>query len=129
MKKIFTYALAMIMFMFTYAQQLTNLDNVVTAVKSGNASALSRYLDNTVEIELPNKSNSYSKSQAELVLKEFFSTHGVKDFGVVHKSEKEAGTQYCIGKLQTRSGNFRTTIYFRQRGEDLMVQELKFEAN
>jgi len=74
----------------------------------------------------PDKSNSYSKSQAELVLRDFFSTNPVKSFEVVHKGEN-AGSQYCIGTLVTKSGSFRTTIFMKQKGDRLLLQELRFE--
>jgi hypothetical protein len=99
---------------------------VVKAIKSGNSAEVSKYFDNTVEISLPDKSNSYSKSQAELVLHDFFATNGVKDFEVLHKSDTP-GSQYCIGNLQTNNGTFRTTIFMKQKGDKALVQELRFE--
>ena len=38
-----------------------------------------------------------------------------------------AGSQYCIGTLQTKNGTFRTTIYMKQKGDKQVLQELKFE--
>ena len=99
---------------------------VVKAIKSGNSAEVSKYFDNTVEITLPEKSNSYSKSQAELVLRDFFASNGVKDFEILHKSET-SGSQYCIGNLQTNNGTFRTTIYMKQKGDKGLIQELRFE--
>jgi len=99
---------------------------VVKAIKSGNSAEVSKYFDNTVEISLPEKSNSYSKSQAELVLHDFFITNGVKDFEVLHKSDSP-GSQYCIGNLQTNNGTFRTTIFMKQKGDRELVQEMRFE--
>ena len=99
---------------------------IVKAIKSGNSAEVSKYFDNTVEITLPEKSNSYSKSQAELVLHDFFTTNGVKDFEVLHKSD-HPGSQYCIGNLQTNNGTFRTTIFMKQKGDKQLVQELRFE--
>ena len=99
---------------------------VVKAIKTGNSAEVSKYFDNTVEITLPEKSNSYSKSQAELVLHDFFATNGVKDFEVLHKSD-DPGSQYCIGNLQTNNGTFRTTIFMKQKGDKELVQELRFE--
>ena len=99
---------------------------VVKAIKSGNSAEVSKYFDNTVEITLPEKSNSYSKSQAELVLRDFFASNGVKDFEILHKSET-SGSQYCIGNLQTNNGIFRTTIFMKQKGDKELVQELRFE--
>ena len=99
---------------------------IVKAIKSGNSAEVSKYFDNTVEITLPEKSNSYSKSQAELVLHDFFTTNGVKDFEVLHKGDN-SGSQYCIGNLQTKNGTFRTTIFMKQKGDKQLVQELRFE--
>ena len=49
------------------------MDSVVIALKSGNANLLSRFFDNRVDISLPDKSDNYSRSQAEMVMKDFFS--------------------------------------------------------
>jgi antitoxin component YwqK of YwqJK toxin-antitoxin module len=103
-----------------------SFDDVIKAIKSGDASQVSRYFDNTVEITLPGKSNSYSKSQALLVLNDFFSSNTVKDFEILHKSDS-GGSQYCIGNLKTVNGTFRTTIFMKQKGSAEVVQELRFE--
>lgn len=39
------------------------VDDVATAIRSGNISRLSGYLDNRVDITLPDRSDTYSKSQ------------------------------------------------------------------
>jgi hypothetical protein len=102
------------------------LGDVISALKNGNASEISKHFDNTVEISMAGKSSNYSKSQGEAVLKDFFATHTVKSFNVVHKGE--AGTsQFCIGTLVTSSGNFRTTINVKQKGDKYLVQEIKFD--
>lgn len=107
--------------------RFVGIDDVIAALKSGNASQVAKYFDNTVEISLPDKSNSYSKSQAELVLKDFFSNNGVKGFEVIHKGEN-AGSQYCIGTLQTKNGSYRTTVFMKQKGDTQVLQELRFEG-
>ena len=106
----------------------SGLDEVVNAMKTGDADQIIKYFDNTVEITMPDKSNSYSKSQAELVLKDFFSTNAVKSFEVVHKGEN-GGSQFCIGTLVTKSGSYRTTIFMKQKGDRQLLQELRFEAS
>ncbi len=102
------------------------IDDVISAVKSGNASQVAKFFDNNVEISMPDKSNSYSKSQAELVLKDFFATNPVKSFEIIHKGEN-AGSQYCIGTLQTKNGAYRTTIFMKQKADIQVLQELRFE--
>ena len=102
------------------------MNEIVAAIKAGNASEIAKYFDNTVEITLPDKSNSYSRSQAELVLRDFFNTNGIKDFSILHQGEN-AGSQYCIGTLVTRLASYRTTIYMKQKGDRQILQEIRFE--
>lgn len=102
------------------------IDEVVKAIKSGNANHVAVFFDNTVEITLSEKSNSYSKSQAELVLRDFFASNEVKDFEILHQSENTE-SQYCIGNLITINGTFRTTIFMKQKGNRDLIQELRFE--
>ncbi len=103
-----------------------SLDDIINAMKSGNPSEVSKFFDNSVEITLPGKSNSYSRSQAQLVIQDFFSINSVKNFQVIHKSDNSS-SQYCIGNLETVNGVFRTTIFLKQKGEELFIQELRFE--
>ncbi len=104
----------------------SSIDEVIGAMKAGNASEVAKFFDNTVEINMPEKSNSYSRSQAELVLKDFFAVNSVKSFEVLHKGEN-SGSQYCIGTLVTRNGSFRTTIFMKQKGDKQLLQEITFE--
>ena len=104
----------------------SSIDEVIIALKAGNAADLARFFDNTVEINMPNKSNDYSKSQGELVLKDFFSSNTVKGFTVIHKGEN-SGSQYCIGTLLTKTGSYRTTIYMKQKGDKQVLQGITFE--
>ena len=124
MKRIFTYmALFVALSSFTF---FASIDEVVTGLRSGNTTLIAKFFDNTVEITIPDKSNSYSKVQAEMVLKDFFSTNVVKGFEIVHKGEN-AGSQYCIGNLSTKNGIYRTTVYMKQKGDKQLLQEITFE--
>ncbi|MDN3657635.1 DUF4783 domain-containing protein [Ferruginibacter paludis] len=104
------------------------IDDVIAAMQTGNSAQIAKFFDNTVEITMPDKSNSYSKSQGELVLKDFFATNIVKSFEVIHKGQNAGSqSQYCIGKLVTKAGTYRTTVYMKQKGDLQVIQELRFE--
>jgi Domain of unknown function (DUF4783) len=125
MKKFFTLAFASFTLLsFTYS--LIGIEDVIAALKSGNAAQIARYFDNTVDITLPQKSNSYSKSQAEMILKDFLDNNPVKGFNEKHKGDN-AGSQYCIGTLVTKNGSYRTTIFMKQKGDRQFLQEIRFE--
>ena len=104
-----------------------SIDDVVNAMKTGSVPEMAAFFDNTVEITLPDKGNSYSKTQASLVLTDFFNNNPVKGFTVIHKGQN-AGYQYCIGTLITKNGNFRTTIQMKQKKDGEVLQELRFES-
>jgi hypothetical protein len=103
-----------------------NIDDVAVAMRSGNVSQLSGYLDSRVDISLPDKSDTYSKSQAEMIIRDFFITNKVQNFQVKHKGEN-GGSEFCIGILKTSTGDFRTTLFMKLKGDRQMLQELRFQ--
>ena len=123
MKKFFTYGLIVLLFCLS---SFISVDEVVSAIKNGSVSQLSKYLDNTIEITFTDKSNTYSKSQAELVLKDFFNNNEVKSFELMHRGDN-INAQFLIGTLETKNGEYRTTIYMKQKGDKQLLQELRFE--
>jgi hypothetical protein len=128
MKKIIstlTVFLGLIMISFTI--QPSNLDEVIGALKDGKASDLGKYMDDNVEISLPDKSNSYSRAQAVLILKDFFDNNEVKSFEVKHKGEQNGG-QFCVGTLQTKSGNYRTTIFMKTKAGKDYIKTIRFQS-
>jgi hypothetical protein len=70
------------------------------AFKAGNAAELSKYLNPTVELLLPEKEDFYKKNVAEAILKDFFSSHPTKDFVIRYQGVKN-DVQYAIGNLST----------------------------
>ena len=123
MKNILTYSSIVLLF---FLSSFVSVDEVVSAIKNGNASQLSKFFDNTIEITVSDKRNTYSKSQAELVVKDFFDNNVVKGFEVLHKGDN-AAAQFIVGTLQTKNGEYRTTIYMKQKGDKQLLQELRFE--
>ncbi len=103
------------------------MDSVLVALKSGNVSLLSRYFDNRIDITLPERSDNYSRSQAEMILKNFFNNNGgVTNFELRHKGEN-SGANYLIGMLLTNNGRYRTTLFMKQKGEKQLLQEVRFQ--
>ncbi|WP_165871496.1 DUF4783 domain-containing protein [Flaviaesturariibacter flavus] len=105
---------------------LSGLDDVIGALRAGNASELAKYIDDNVEITLPEKSDRYSRAQATAVLQDFFNNRGVKSFELKHKGDN-GGSQFAIGTLQTRAGAFRTTVYMTTRNGRQLVREIRFQ--
>ena len=111
---------------FTFSSFDVTVEEILGAIKKGDAMKISRHFDNLVEITLNDKSSSYSRTQAEVVLKDFFSNHDVRSFTVIHRVNSNNG-EYCVGTLSTSGGEYRTTILFKTKGDKKLVQKLRFE--
>ena len=116
-------------FMFACVLSLSaqNFDKISNAIKSGDAAALSSYIEGNVEITVKGGSNSYSKSQAEMVLKSFLTSNQPRSFTIAHQGTSPEGSKYFIGSLVTSGGNFRTYVYAKIQGDNLVIQEIRFE--
>ena len=125
MKPIFTLACAALFFVMSAFTNLSGLEDVIGALRKGNATELAKYVDDNIEISLPDKSDNYSKAQAVMILQDFFANNGVKNFDVIHKGDR-GGSQFCIGTLQTRSGNYRTTVFMKTKNGKQLVKQITF---
>jgi hypothetical protein len=127
MKKIFTLLfLSVLAFGFAY-KPISGIDDVVNALRSGNASEVGKYIDDNVELSLPDKSDNYSKAQAIVILRDFFAQNNVSGFEVKHTGDN-SGNQFCIGTLRTRSGEYRTTVFMKTKNGRQSLKEIKFQA-
>jgi hypothetical protein len=102
-----------------------NFESIAASIRSGNASALAANFSGNVEITVKDAGNSYSKSQAEMVLKNFFGSHQPKSFTVAHQGTSPEGSKYFIGNLSTSSGNYRVFVLFSKAAG--AIQEIRFE--
>lgn len=126
MKRIASISLGFCIIMVCSSAYYYSIDDVATAMNTGNAGKLAKYFDGRVDITLQQKSSCYSRNQAEIVLKNFFDEMGVKNFKLLHKGANN-GSEFCIGNLQTKNGVFRTTIFMKARTEQQVLQEIRFE--
>jgi hypothetical protein len=127
MKRLVGWVLAGLALILISYRSFDNIDAVATAIRLGNVNQLSPFFDVRVDISLPDKSDTYSKTQAEMVIGDFFNTNGVQNFRITQQGES-GGTFFCAGILQTRAGNYRTTLFFRHKGDKHLLQEIRFQA-
>lgn len=104
-------------------------DQVVSALGSGNASALATRMVANVDMALPGTSDYYSKAQAEQILRKFFDQHPAKGMTVEHEGNSQGGDSYYIGTLRTANGDFRVTFFLKKVGTAFQVKQLRIETN
>jgi hypothetical protein len=119
--------ISIIFFLVTAGVSQANVpDALVLAFKTGNYRELGKYLNESIELAILENEHVYSKSQAELLLKDFFSKYPPSNFVIIHEGGKE-GSRYAIGTLTTAKGEFR--IYFLLKAKDSIqvIQQLRIE--
>lgn len=109
----------------SYAQE-EDFNNIVKIVKSGNSKELVKKFGSSVELNMDGDEASYSKSQAEAVLKDFFGKNPPKMFEVNHKGESKGGLPYAIGEYTSGSSIFRVWIRLNQKSGKFYVSEMSF---
>ena len=103
-------------------------DDVAAAIKTGNASNVSKFFSANVDLKILDKEDVYSKAQAELILKDFFAKNPIKSYAVIHKGTSKTGDQFVIGSYETSAGKkFRSYSLFKKEGAALTIQQLRFE--
>jgi len=96
------------------------------AVKAGDATELAKYMNASIDLNLEGEVNTYSKAQAEFVLRDFFKKHSPDDFSIVHTGSSKGGLQFAIGKYQSGADNFNVLMRVREVSKAFLIHEMSF---
>jgi hypothetical protein len=96
------------------------------AIKAGNAKEVAKYLNQSVDVNLEGEVNTYSKAQAEFVLRDFFKKHSPTDFTIVHTGASKGGLQYAIANFKSNNEQYNTLIRVKQSDNIYLIHEISF---
>lgn len=102
------------------------INNMRAALKAGSSKEFVKNFNTMVELNFEGEKSNYSKSQAELVLKEFFKKYPPSDFQYIHKGASKQGLTYVIGKYTFESGSFRVWILIKKFEDEYLVDSIDF---
>ncbi|MBI9037060.1 MAG: DUF4783 domain-containing protein [Bacteroidales bacterium] len=108
------------------AQDLVS-DNVIKAISKGDASELSKLFNSTIDISIPENDGTYSKDQAEIIVKKFFKKNPVTKFSINHSGSSNDGSKYSIGTYKSNDKTFRVYFLLKKTSEKYFIQQLQFE--
>ncbi len=104
------------------------LNDVSNAIRQGKAAEVAKHFGANVDLTLPGSEGTMSRAQAEVLLRNFFSTHGPAQVNTVHKTSGD-GSFFAILSLQTKAGDeFRVTILLKKVSDNYLLHQIKFEA-
>jgi Domain of unknown function (DUF4783) len=96
------------------------------AIKAGSAKEAVKSFNQSLDINLEGEINTYSKTQSEFVLRDFFKKHPPSDFTIVHTGASKGGLQYAIGNMKSNNETYNVLIRVKQSGNSYLVHEISF---
>lgn len=109
----------------SYAQNEI-ISNTKISLAEANSKSLTKFFNDFVEISLDGEKSSYSKTQAEFVMKDFFKKYPPLRFELIHQGSSKEGLKYCIGKYSHSKGSFRVYILIKQFKGTYLIDTLTF---
>lgn len=107
------------------ARAQSALQDVSDGIRTGNVDAITPYFDNMVPLTLNSNQGAYSKQQAEMVLKDFFSRNMPKEF-LVANSGTSNNAKFVIGEMTTTAGiKYTVYILLKEKEHKYYLQELR----
>jgi len=102
-------------------------DKVTEAISEGDASELSKLFNSTIDINIPENDGTYSKNQAEIIVKKFFKKNPVTKFSINHSGSSNDGSKYSIGTYLSNDKTYRVYFLLKKTLEKYFIQQLQFE--
>lgn len=106
--------------------QHASFDPIKDVFKTGSSKEVSKYLSASVEINVLGDINTYSKAQAEFVLRDFFKKYPVTDFSIVHSGASKSGLQFAIGRYVSDGSSFSVMLRVKEVNKVLLLHEITF---
>ena len=130
--KIFSTVLVLISILFLSFADPNTQDNpeIINAIKSGNSRELAKHFNSSIDLIIPGNEGTYSKTQAELMVGNFFRANPPKSFVVRQEGTSSDSSKYTIGQYSSsNSKSFRTYFLTKRIGSAQLIQLLQFEEN
>lgn len=89
------------------ANQDDTVEAITKSIESANTREISKYLNSTVILSILNDENVYSKTQSEMILKNFFSKYPPIQVKLKHTGSSPEGMQYAICSYKTSTNTYR----------------------
>lgn len=124
--------LQIILFLFfsiapvTSNAQSTVIGKTKDYIAAGNARNLSNFFSKQIDISLDGEKSSYSKSQGEMVIKNFFRKNQPVSFEYIHRGSSKGNMKFVVGRLKSnKSQPFRIQILFKETQSGYLIESLQ----
>lgn len=110
------------------AQHVQTVKKITVALHNGNATSLAVHFNSTIDLRIPGNEGTYSRKQAEMMVKVFFEKQPPQSFILEHQGTSNDGSTYLIGLHKTKPGKkYRVYVLIKDRAGEGLIQQLRFE--
>jgi hypothetical protein len=102
------------------------ISQVKETIKAGSAKELSKFLNQTIDVTINDKVESYSKAQAEFVFRDFFKQHPPAEFNIIHQGSSKGGQPFAIGQYKSATDTYRVFMKIKVVSNQQLVHEISF---
>ena len=103
-------------------------ESILTAIKMGDADKLSEFFDTNVDLKILEKENIYSKSQATILVKDFFKNYKPSSLNLSHEGGPE-NAHFAICNLIAGQGKFRVYFLYKIINGKSLIQKFRIEKD
>lgn len=103
--------------------------SIQNSIAAGNSQGLSAFFFSTIELSIPEAQGSYSKTHAELLMKNFFSKYPVQSFSIINEGQSGSEkSRFALGTYTSSKGEtFRVYFLTKEISGRNQLTILKFE--
>jgi hypothetical protein len=100
---------------------------ILAALNGGNATGLSKYFNDMIDLGIRGKEDTYSKTQATRILQDFFTKYPVKSVKILKQGTSNDGSQFSIGEMVSGNQTFRVYYLLKKVSASYLIHQLQIE--
>jgi len=105
------------------------LDDIALLLKSGNTKELAHFMAPSVELELLEEGQEYSRAEAVPRLKSFLSKYPPVTVKIIHRINSHTNFRYGVMKMVTEKSSFRLSISLKSISGKFLITEIKADPD
>jgi hypothetical protein len=102
------------------------INPIISAIQVGSSTELAKHFNPSIYLNINGQQGDYSKTQAEIVLKDFFKKNPPVEFSLVFKNENQNSVNTYIGNYTCGQGSFKVFIKISQSDSNFLIYSLDF---
>lgn len=125
------FLISIISYFFTFmpatVQQKDVFDALAGYFKASNSKEIAVHFAPVIELNILSEEGEYSKAQAEIILRDFFSKNTPGQVKVIHRLSSSPNFRFGVLTLPTERDKFRVSISMANNGNKFLIKTIRIE--